>query len=133
MGQTPRGALFYGIRVDTGSYPDRVNDLSDVADLSNAVAGHLLLEAGYDIDRNRSFSWGEELEDKTGIALVDLEDEGMYLAVQDTLHRSSGWNGAQKIDIPPIGMEDVLKLEQYAKRLGVEQRLGDWFFWTDFR
>jgi hypothetical protein len=133
MGQVPRAALFYGVRIDEVSAPDEVDELMEITSKPNAVSAFLLRKAGYETDDAQRYNWENELAEKTGIVVVDLDNDGLYLAVHDTVHENGGWNGAQKIDIRPLGVEEVLTLEAYARHLGVHTKLGDWFFWSDFK
>lgn len=133
MGQVPRAAIFHGIRIDQVSAPEEVDELMEITSKPNAVSAFLLRKAGHETDDAQRYNWENELAEKTGIVVVDLDNDGLYLAIHDTVHENGGWNGAQKITIPHLGMEDVLKMEAYARHLGVQAPVGDWFFWSDFR
>jgi hypothetical protein len=130
MGQWAKAKVFYGIRVDTGSYPDEVDELMEKwGAAEEALSVYILQKAAYEV--GDEYGAEDELAEKTGIRVVELYDDGTYLAVDTTVAEQSG-GGIAEFDMEPLSMEDVLKLEAYASWLGTETKLGKWFIWSNF-
>ena len=124
----PRVKHFYGIKLDVTAYPEEVESLLDEQkDPEAALSVHLLRKAGHAVEDGRSSE--DELAEKTGMKVLNLGDEEL-LVIADTVTEVDVW-GLTKVDTRPIGLEEVLKLEQYARWVGTDVRLGDWFFWVD--
>lgn len=130
MGQWAKAKVFYGIRVDTGSYPEEVDDLLEKWHAAEEALSVFILEkAGYEV--RDEYSSEDELPEKTGIRVVELGGDGTYLAIDDTVATQSG-GGVGTFEMQALSMEDVLKLEAYASWVGTETKLGKWFIWADF-
>lgn len=132
MGQIPRAKHFYGIRVDEGSYPDEVDELLENHGRETALSLYLLHEAGYAITDDETYRADTLLPEYTGVSVIDLDGDGVFLAVDSTVTESNGWNGAQRIEQAQYSLEQHLSVEVYAKRLGAEPVFG-WYLWSDFK
>lgn len=130
MGQWAKAKVFYGVRVDTGSYPEEVSDLLEKWHAAEEALSVFILEkAGYEV--SDEYGSEGELPKKTGIRVVELYGDGTYLAVDSTVADQSG-GGIETFEMEPLSMEDVLKLEAYASWVGTETKLGQWFIWSNF-
>ena len=130
MGQWAKAKVFYGVRIDTGSYPDEVDELMEKwGAAEEALSVFILQKAGYEV--GDEYGSEDELPEKTGVRVIELHGDGTYLAVDSTVASQSG-GGVETFQMEPLSMEDVLKLEAYASWVGTETKLGDWHIWSDF-
>lgn len=128
MGQIAKARVFYGVRIDTGSLPEKAERIyEEVGCFAEGLSRYLLTTAGYE----STYAAEDDLPEKTGIRVVSLHNDGVYLVIDNTHHYRSG-HGVDRFDMDSIGMEGVLTMESYASWLGTETRLGSWFLASDF-
>jgi hypothetical protein len=120
---------FYGIRLDTKAYPAQlVDEIGARLDVSEPVASYLIRESAHTVDD--PWHTNDELAKKTGIRVLSLPGDRVFLVVASTVTTVEGF-GLTKVDMEPMSLEEVLRLEQQARWVGTDVRLGDWFFWFD--
>lgn len=130
MGYYPSARVFYGIELNASDFPDKVERLMEETDWETGISQYLLEETGHAIE-SEGWLGEEELPEKTGIRVLDLDKDGLFLAIDETYFAQTTY-GIEKIDLAPVGMEEVLKLENFARLLGTDVKLGHWYLRANF-
>lgn len=130
MGYYPSARVFYGIKLNISDFPDKVERLMEESDWETGISQYLLEETGHAIDAE---GWVSEndLPGHTGIRVLDLDKDGLFLTIDETYFAQTTY-GIEKINLAPVGMEEVLRLENFARLLGTDVKLGDWYLRANY-
>jgi hypothetical protein len=125
---------FYGIKLDIHAYPKELAETLREKrtehrnfGVAEEIAVYILKKSGHDLSAN-PWAGSKEMARDTGVRVLELGDS-VFLAVDDTVTKVDSW-GLAKVDVQPVGMEDLLKMEQCGRWLGTDVKLGDWHMWV---